>query len=213
MEAKTPFLPDTYYHLYNHANGDENLFRTEDNYLYFLHKYSQYLSPILDTYSYCLMPNHFHFLVYIKSEGELIEFFKNNTKNSLDFENLYTVSDIVNKRVNQQFSNFLNAYAKAYNKMFARKGAVFRTNIKRKPVNNINYFTKLIHYIHSNPVHHGFVDNINDWRFSSYQTLCSTKDTKIERNKVLTWFGGERLFREFHQQPIDIREFSNEWYF
>ena len=211
MEAKTPFIPDTYYHLYNHANGDDNLFRIEDNYLYFLHKYSQYLSPVLDTYSYCLMPNHFHFLVCIKAEKELIEFFKNTTAYSFDFENPQSLSDIVNKKLNQQFSNFLNSYAKAYNKMFARKGSVFRTNIKRKVVNNVNYFTKLIHYIHSNPVHHGFVDNINDWRFSSYQTLCTTKATRIERDKVLTWFGGAKAFIEFHQQSIYTQEFSNDW--
>ena len=65
--------PDHFYHIYNHANGIENLFRTEDNYHYFLKKYHQHISPIAETWAYCLMPNHFHFLVRIKEEKDLIE--------------------------------------------------------------------------------------------------------------------------------------------
>ncbi len=60
-----------YYHIYNHANGFENIFNEERNYRFFLEKYQFYISPIADTLAYCLMPNHFHFLIKIKSEEEL----------------------------------------------------------------------------------------------------------------------------------------------
>lgn len=51
-----------YYHIYNHANGDDNLFREAKNYPFFLQKYHQHISPIAETIAWCLMPNHFHLL-------------------------------------------------------------------------------------------------------------------------------------------------------
>lgn len=47
-----------YYHIYNHANGNKNLFLEEDNYIFFLNKYYKFIDPIADTFAYCLMPNH-----------------------------------------------------------------------------------------------------------------------------------------------------------
>jgi hypothetical protein len=67
--------PDRYYHIYNHANGNENLFVEGDNYKWFLRQYHTYISPIADTYAYCLMPNHFHFLIKLKSSKELLQSF------------------------------------------------------------------------------------------------------------------------------------------
>ena len=65
--------PDKYYHIYNHANGFENVFRCKENHLFFLNKYRFHLLPFFDTYAYCLMPNHFHFLVRVKSREEMLE--------------------------------------------------------------------------------------------------------------------------------------------
>lgn len=66
---------EKYYHIYNHANGDENLFREQKNYEYFLKKYKQHISPIAETIAWCLMPNHFHLLVKIKTEEEIVAAF------------------------------------------------------------------------------------------------------------------------------------------
>jgi len=71
MQNKLEVLyPDTFYHIYNRANGNEKLFLSDENYLFFLRKFAEYISPICNTYCYCLMPNHFHFLMEIKSEKE-----------------------------------------------------------------------------------------------------------------------------------------------
>jgi REP element-mobilizing transposase RayT len=61
------------YHIFNHANGSENIFREEENYRFFLSKYSQYLGEVVDTHAFCLLPNHFHLLVTVKSEFGLRE--------------------------------------------------------------------------------------------------------------------------------------------
>ena len=75
------------YHIYNHANGNDNLFRNEENYAYFLKRYAYFIHPIAKTYAYCLMPNHFHLLVKIRSEeGIAITFPKIRTLEKLEFD-------------------------------------------------------------------------------------------------------------------------------
>ncbi|MBK7873636.1 MAG: hypothetical protein IPJ74_24705 [Saprospiraceae bacterium] len=71
MKYYDSFQPELFYHVFNHVVGHEYLFRQNDNYVYFLQKYSQYMHPLWDTYAYCLMPNHFHFLIKVKSLSEL----------------------------------------------------------------------------------------------------------------------------------------------
>jgi REP element-mobilizing transposase RayT len=75
-QSRAVLEPDKIYHIWTHANGNENLFRTHENYIHFLEKYKKYLLPILDTYAYCLMPNHIHLTVRIKREEEILMFLK-----------------------------------------------------------------------------------------------------------------------------------------
>ncbi len=56
MKGLDKFEPNSYYHIVNHAIGDENLFRNNENYRYFLRKYAEYLPHVSDTLAYCLMP-------------------------------------------------------------------------------------------------------------------------------------------------------------
>ncbi|MBI1224103.1 MAG: hypothetical protein GC192_02590 [Bacteroidetes bacterium] len=90
-----PMVPGGYYHVFNRGNNKENLFYLSKNYGYFLEKYKHYLSPWLDTYAYCLLPNHFHLLVRVKEAGEIFKakafwkFLKDLPEKDLsDFENL-----------------------------------------------------------------------------------------------------------------------------
>jgi putative transposase len=71
---QTPKLEyEKYYHIYNHAVGGRELFRTHDNFEYFLALYDKYISPIAQTFAWVLMPNHFHMLVRINSEKEIAD--------------------------------------------------------------------------------------------------------------------------------------------
>ncbi|MBN2730712.1 MAG: hypothetical protein JXR53_15915, partial [Bacteroidales bacterium] len=60
------FESGNYYHVYNRAIGGEKLFLEKENYEYFLFKWQEFINPIADIYAYCLMPNHFHFLLKLK---------------------------------------------------------------------------------------------------------------------------------------------------
>lgn len=70
------FLPlqyDTFYHVYNRGNNGEKIFFNEENYRYFLRKFGIYLTPYIEVYAYCLLPNHFHFLIKTKRKDEMEE--------------------------------------------------------------------------------------------------------------------------------------------
>ena len=64
--------PGRYYHIYNRGINSCNLFEENTNYEHFLRLYEKYIHPIADTYAWCLMKNHFHFLVRIKEEREIV---------------------------------------------------------------------------------------------------------------------------------------------
>jgi putative transposase len=189
--------PAKFYHLYNHANGNENLFRNDENYYFFLKKFALYINPVADTYAYCLMPNHIHFLICIKEEKELMEYFIRHQKVLTGFPNLTGL-------VSKQFSNFFNCYAKSYNKLYNRRGSLFVRPFKKKEIDNDAYLTRVIHYIHSNPVQHGFVKNIYEWPHSSYNSLLLSKPTALKRDEVLKWFGGIDEFKNFHAAEREI---------
>ncbi|MEQ9289387.1 MAG: transposase [Cyclobacteriaceae bacterium] len=192
---------ETYYHIFNHANGSENLFREAENYRYFLQQWAKYIEPVAGTYAYCLMPNHFHALIRIRGERQLQEVFK--VADLTGFENL---SGLL---ISKPFSNLFNSYAKAYNKQHDRRGSLFNRPFKTKEISSDRGLTTVTHYIHSNPVHHGFVQNIDQWKWSSYQTLLSAKPTLLARKETIGWFGDTDVFLAMHQQAIALKE--TEW--
>lgn len=200
-----PFQADTFYHVYSRAIGEENLFRSEENYRYFLRRYAAYVPPIAATFAYCLMPNHFHLLVRIRSADTLIRFFreKDAAKKPVGFEDEKEVD--LSKKISQQFGNWLNAYAKAFNRRYERRGRLFVAGLRRKQVTNERYLYKLVHYIHANPVHHGFVEHPSDWLFSSYRTVLNGTEAYLERERVLDWFGGRTGYEAAHREPADRR--------
>ena len=151
--------PGNYYHLYNHANGKENLFEETKNYYFFLNKVSLHILPFVKLHAYCLLPNHFHFLIYVKEfeEIKLLKQFKLFQK--LPEEELQLLME---KKISKSFSNLFSSYAQSFNVMYGRKGSLFIPNMKTVIVEENNSICKVVHYIHTNPVHHGFVKTLNE---------------------------------------------------
>jgi REP element-mobilizing transposase RayT len=199
--ATAPLLPGMYYHIYNRGNNQENLFLEKRNYPYFLSLYAKHIEPIADTYAYCLLRNHFHFSVRIKTEEEI------QTSRVLETRE---VSEVSKKKFNpsQSFSNLFNAYAKAINKRYGRTGSLFEERFGRIPVTNDSYFMTLIFYIHYNPQKHGFVGDFRDWEWSSYHALVGAGGTRMKRIEVLNLFDGLQGFEEFHQGRLDEKKLA-----
>ncbi|MEZ4915905.1 MAG: hypothetical protein R2836_02835 [Chitinophagales bacterium] len=70
---------------------------------------------------------------------------------------------------------------------------------KRIKIDNNQYFTQIIYYIHRNPLHHNITKQIEDWKYSSYRSIVSNANTDIQREEVLKWFGGIKEFENCHQ--------------
>ncbi len=189
-----PLEPGKYYHIFNHANGNDFLFSSDNNFRFFLSKYLFYIAPIAETLTYCLMPNHFHFLIRMFDERELDKLtFKKAVK--------YKTFEEYNSK---QFSNLFSSYTQAYNKVFMRTGSLFLKNFKRKEINNEKYLRQLIIYIHNNPVKHGFTDIPENWKHSSYSDFLSNKSTFIKRNEVLDLFEDIENFKFCHRLQIEL---------
>jgi len=185
---KTPLEPSKYYHIYNHANGKENLFENEGNYAFFLKRYANFITPIADTFAYCLMPNHFHLAIRIKNEDEIIKL---------------SEGIAAEKFVSKQFANLFSSYSQAFNKQQDRKGSLFIPQFSRKYIDDEDYFRQLILYIHLNSVHHGFTKEIDSWKHSSFASFFSDKETNLKREEVIDWFGNKEDFLAAHQKELD----------
>jgi len=199
-------LPEHSYHIYNHSNGNDILFKEETNYLYFLNKYEKYISPVVNTFAYCLMPNHFHLLVTIKTENEIVSTI--DRSHIIEKYNSLTTAaekeNYISLFVSKQLSNLFSSYTQAFNKMYKRMGSLFMKNFKRKHVDNDDYFIDLIRYIHLNPVKDGFVKNPEDWRYSSYNSILTNESTFLKRDEVIDLFGDDENFKFCHKKSVDI---------
>lgn len=98
------------YHLYNRSINRELLFREEKDYRLFLEKVVKYLWNYLEFYAYCLIPNHFHFLVSVKTKDREIELILENEKTKcakLFLENKISI----NKFLEDQFRRLFSSHA------------------------------------------------------------------------------------------------------
>jgi putative transposase len=154
------------YHIFTRGTNRENIFKEEGNYYHFMALFAHHVAPIAETYSYCLLHNHLHLFLRIRTKLEIAK----NNEGGEDTKILLQTSP------GQHFSNLFNAYAKTINNAFNRTGSLFQHPFGRIPVTNQKYYFNLIRYIHQNPQHHGFVKDFREWPFSSFHTLHSREN-------------------------------------
>jgi putative transposase len=188
------FEPDHFYHVYNRGNDRRDIFLMEENYTFFLKKWIAFLDDYVDVFTYCLMPNHFHFLIRVMP-GEILR----NKARDKD----------TNSLIVGQFKRLFSSYTLSFNKYFDRTGSLFQKRFKRVKVDSENYLLTLIHYIHHNPVHHRFSQEFSDWKYSSYSAIISDGPTNISRKEVLNFFGGKKAFLSFHSQLKNYKKINH----
>jgi len=186
-------VPGGYFHLYNRANAEDVLFRQQSDYYRFLRMYEDYIAPMSETYCYCLLPNHFHFLIKMKDEIEIqrvtgVDSFSSNLSNILANE----------------FGKGFNSYAKYYNMKYHRKGSLFIHTFNRKPVRSMEYLNILVCYIHVNPYRAGLCERFEDWKFNSYRHYYFNSAPKIQlkKDETIEWFGNKQNFIYVHENFI-----------
>ena len=77
--------------------------------------------------------------------------------------------------------------------------------LRRVAIGKEEQFGATVFYIHKNPVHHGYCKAMEDWKWSSYNTMLSQKPTMLLRDEVLDWFGGLKGFTDYHSQPVYLK--------
>ncbi|MFO7827216.1 MAG: hypothetical protein R6V23_01235 [Bacteroidales bacterium] len=219
MNKPEPLEYDRYYHIYNRGINGCELFMEYTNYEHFMQLYGKYIPCIADTYAWCLMGNHFHFLVRIKDEEEIG--FIPLKKESLPGHE--ASGRIVEKEINNpdggfkqkkynpsnQFSHLFNSYTQAFNKKYYRTGSLLEKPFSRKQIINEKYLKYLVYYIHHNPVHHGFVDDMAEYPWSSYLTILSPKKTRLKRKEVIEWFDDIDNYKYFHNQQHKLDQLKD----
>ncbi len=223
--------PNAYYHIYNRGINSGQIFNSEENYSFFLSKFDKYLSSVCDVLAYCLMPNHFHFLIKVKSQADLDTFdkvlpetfvkvpnFDKGAGENLEIGASETFVKVPNfdkgvkenskglhstdAIVSKQIGKLISSYSQAYNKVNNRHGALLESPFKRKRIDSEEYLKNLIIYIHQNP--NDLKKKFESYKFSSYQAILSNAKTNVLRQGVLDVFDGLENFIYCHQQEQKI---------
>jgi len=158
------------YHIYNQGNNRERIFFNRDNYLYFLEKVNTFMLPYVDIIAWCLMPNHFHFMVVVKEvelevlvDSEAFTPSKGLTKGKVAASDGFTWSEAVTKdpnsqgftisealtkdkepkfrTINDSIGILLRTYTRAINKQEDRSGSLFRNPTKAECITKLEGIT------------------------------------------------------------------------
>ena len=173
-KTRTPFELDFFYHIYNRGVNKERIFANPDNYNHFLYLYQENISVYVETFAFCLITNHFHFLIRIKEDIDIKDF-------------------------NRGLRTWLVKYVMYFNNQESRVGGLLTRPINRIKVHDIKYLKKLIHYIHMNPVKHGLTKSFQNYKYSSLNSILRGSGNIIAMPEVLELFNGSiEEFIEFH---------------
>lgn len=165
------FFKNELYHIYNRGNNQQRIFFKPDNYIFFLNKIRHYIIPCCDILAYCLMPNHFHFLIYSDERTIATKRIADKEKNVLS----------------EGIRHLLSSYTQAINKQNGSTGSLFQQNTKAKPIvkGSRDYDLTVFHYIHQNAYEAKLVEKLEDWEYSSFVDYSGKRNGNL-CNKELT---------------------------
>ena len=170
------------------------MFAIDEDYEDFLRRYERYLYSYFITYAYCLIPNHFHFLIKVKED--IYNAIRNEkTKSARKYiSGTHSINDFIEHQMSRMFSGV----ALRYNHRMKRVGPLFKQGIKRVLLKTDTRVIYQLCYIHHNPIHHKLVNAYNNWKYSSYGAYTQKRTTKIAVNEMLEMLGGLDVFHYHH---------------
>ena len=197
----TRFENEGIYHVYNRTVDKKPMFLSDDNYAFFIRQFDKYLSNYIKIYAYCLLGNHFHFMIKINDLTDLTAFEKTDLTDLTTFKKLSNLKEkTTHDIVSHQFKKFFQSYAMAFNKQQNRVGTLFQTPFKRVRVEDENYLRELVCYINTNAQKHNLVEDFKDWKWSSYNGIVYNKRTKLLKDELIGYFNDRKNFIYCHQE-------------
>lgn len=192
-----PFVNDSIYHIYNRGNEKRRIFHTRRDYSRFIKaaQYYQLEGPkpkfsnffkgglfkpsldkkIVEILCFCIMPNHFHFMVRQLKDGGIVEFIR----------------------------KLSNSYTKYYNIKHKRVGPLLQGRFKAVLVENDEQFIHLSRYIHLNPLVSYLVKDLNQFEWSSYQEYTKNSNGICSKEDILGFFKTSKEYEQFVLDQID----------
>ncbi|KKT72905.1 MAG: hypothetical protein UW69_C0077G0018 [Microgenomates group bacterium GW2011_GWA2_44_7] len=193
------YLEHGYYHIYNRGVAKNNIFLDQQDYAVFLSYLKEYLSPPATLYSadsrgrdyqrknfygeielitYCLMPNHFHFLL----------------------------SQLKSRSIESFARSLLGRYVTYFNKRHERIGHLFQDVYKGILIKNDEYLLWLNRYIHRNPTQIlGDRIPLASYKYSSYPAFLGLESHNwLKPNIILTQIKDYQGFVEQTEKEMPI---------
>ena len=200
------YIENGYYHIYNRGVEKRLIFQDREDYTKFLYLLKIYLTnpeilrneyPLLrsnivdknlfeeiDLLAFCLMPNHFHLLVYQKQK------------------------DSITKLLRQ----ICTAYVIYFNKKFERVGPLFQSKFKAVVVDSDEYLLHLSRYIHLNPTGRGAP--LDEFEWSSYLYYLGKRQSNwLKTNKIVEYFNKSKTgfsYKSFVEDYQDEGDLSSD---
>lgn len=188
---------DETFHIYNQGNNQENIFYEHADYIQFLKLVKKFVLPKCKVLAYCLMPNHFHFLIHATEESVKAK----------------KIGNIESCELSNGFRLMESLYAQYLNKKKGRSGSLFRQRTKTKAImdGDKNYGIIAFHYIHQNPLKGILVNRLEDWGYSSFKDYAGLrKDTICDQELAFQLIGFDKInFYKDTLQDIDPKLLQN----
>jgi putative transposase len=175
------FAPRQYYHVYNHAVPGQALFRDNLDYENGVNLMAKYYLPAdFAMVAYCLMPNHYHVLLYQKTDVPAYAF--------------------INK--------WSYAYARYFNTRHRSMGTIFSDKLQSISLKDEKNLLRLCANIHLNPVRAELVNELSDWEWSNYPEWIKLRsgrlfDSRIRENSFPDSDAYQDYAKELKPEPED----------
>jgi len=168
---KILFLSNNYYHVYNRGVHQNNIFRNDADYKFLLKYVKKETGRCgVTVIAYCLMDNHYHFLLRQNGDVEISQFMQ-----------------VV-----------FNVYTKAFNTKYKLSGTLFEGPFKAIHVDRNEYLLHLCRYIHRNPLDAGMAVKPEQWDYSNYAEFIGKRNgALVDREFVNVNFGTSEAYEDF----------------
>ncbi len=158
------------YHIMSRGVGRGEIFLVDDDYLRFISYLERSVGKFkINIFAFVLMSNHFHL------------FLRTNEAN-----------------VSRVLHWLQTSYSIYYNRKHSRSGHLFQGRFKSIVVGDESYWQNLSLYIHLNPIRAGIVEELSQYKWSSYNDYVNIK-------KIHNWVDGDAVLREFGRNKKESR--------
>ena len=140
------------YHVLNRGNARAKVFHKDQDFQAFLDMIAEAsLRQPMRILAYCLMPNHFHLVLWPRHDGD----------------------------ISRWVHWLLTTHVRRYQKHYHSSGHVWQGRFKSFPIQEDDHLRVVLRYVERNPLRAGLVERAEDWRWSSLHALSTDSSGPI----------------------------------